>query len=299
MASGVGQEVDGRSLPDSSDKREAEHLGRSGGDPDQPGRNGERLPRSELTPAARILRVLLPLLLLGGWQLWAISTEGSLLFPSVLGVLGATWDLVVTGEIFPILWLSNQAFLVGTSLALLLAIPIGILLGRSERANQILGVYLEIDLASPTIAFLPIVIVVVGLGLPARSLVVFMFSFALTASLVRSGARTVDRQLIDMAEAFAPTRWQLWRHIIIPGLLPALGGAFRIGISRGVVGMIIVEFVLTSVGLGGLIMDARSRFHAEIVYAGVLIILLEAFAIMAIGRWVERKIAPEGLYGVG
>lgn len=254
---------------------------------------------SSLTPAARVLRWVLPLLALATWQVWATRGGGSLLIPPVSDILASTWRLIISGEIFPLLWMSNQAFLIGTSLALLVAIPLGILLGRSERANQILGIYLEIDLASPTIAFLPIVIVVVGLGLPARSLVVFLYSFALTTSLVRSGARSVDRQLIEMAEAFAPTRRQLWQHVIIPGLLPALGGAFRIAVSRGVVGMIIVEFVLTTVGLGGLIIDAKSRFQADVVYAGVLLILLEAFAIMAFGRWVERKIAPEGLYGTG
>ncbi|MFY1632929.1 ABC transporter permease [Solwaraspora sp. WMMB335] len=250
------------------------------------------------TRAAKVLRIASPFVLLVIWQI-AAQTSDSILFPTPIAIATAAWDMTVSGELGPALWRSNQALLIGTSTALAVGVPIGIALGRSSLLNRIFGVYIDIDLATPTIALIPIVIIVFGLGLTARSVVVFLFAFALVVSLVRTGARTVDANLIDMATAFAPTRWQLWVKVILPGLLPALGGAFRVAVSRGVVGMVIVELTLTTVGIGGLVMEARSFFRADVVYAGVAVVVAEGLLLMALGRWVERRIAPQGLYGTG
>nr|MDT0662527.1 ABC transporter permease subunit [Micromonospora sp. DSM 115978] len=251
-----------------------------------------------VTRTARVLRIVSPLVLLLIWQVAAQSSQ-SILFPTPTAVAEAFWELASSGELAEVLWRSNQALFIGTAAALVVGIPLGIALGRSSLLNRIFGVYIDIDLATPTIALIPIVIIVFGLGLTARSVVVFLFAFALVVSLVRTGARTVDPALVDMATAFAPTRRQMWIKVILPGLLPALGGAFRVAVSRGVVGMVIVELTLTTVGIGGLVMEARSFFRADVVYAGVAVVVAEGLLLMALGRWVERKIAPQGLYGTG
>jgi len=243
-----------------------------------------------------VLRMLSPLLLLGLWQVSSITTE-SILFPSATEVLVAMWEMGTSGDLWVALWLSNQALIIGATASLILGITVGVLLGRSRRLDKIFGIYINIDLATPTIALLPIVIIIFGLGLTARSVVVFTFGFAMVVSLVRTGAQTVDEDLAEMGEAFAPTRWQMWSKVIIPGLLPALGGAIRIAVSRGVVGMVIVELILITVGIGGVVMDARALFQGDRVYAGVIIICIEALLLMAAGRWIERKIAPQGMYG--
>ena len=243
-----------------------------------------------------ILRIASPFLLLALWQISSMVSE-SILFPSATEVLLALWDMAISGELWVNLWISNQALVIGASASLIVGILMGVLLGRSKRLNQILGIYVSIDLATPTIALLPLIIIIFGLDLTARSVVVFTFGIAMVISLVRTGAQTVDEGLAEMGEAFAPTRWQMWSKVIIPGLLPALGGAIRIAVSRGVVGMVIVELILISVGIGGQIMDARALFQGDRVYAGVIVICIEALLLMAAGRWLERKIAPQGMYG--
>lgn len=267
--------------------------------PGSPPRRPRRRPESEqagVTRTARVLRLISPVLLAVAWQISAQLVD-TILFPTPLEVGEALWDMTRSGELATVLWRSNQALLVGASASLVTGILVGIALGRSRLLNQIFGVYIDIDLATPTIAFVPIVVIVFGLDLTARSVVVFLFGFSLVVSLVRTGARTVDAALVDMATAFAPTRRQLWTKVILPGLLPALGGAFRVAVSRGVVGMVIVELTLTTVGIGGLVMEARSFFRADVVYAGVLVVVAEGLLLMALGRWVERRIAPQGLYG--
>ena len=247
------------------------------------------------TPLARILRWSLGPALLIAWQI-AASGISALLIPTPIAVVQALWKLTVSGELLEAFWLSNQSLLIGTTAAIVLGIPFGVLLGRSKIANRLLGVYVDLDLATPSVALLPLIILVFGLGLEARSIVVFTFSFPLTVAMVRAGSRTVDPKLIEMGESFAPTTWQLWRKVLLPGMLPTLAGAIRVAVSRGVVGMIIVELTLVTVGLGGLIMEAQSLFKSDVLFAGVVVVCLEGVLLIYLANLLEKKIAPRGLY---
>lgn len=247
------------------------------------------------TPLARWLKILsLPALILA----WHIAASGvsALLIPTPGAVLQALWRTTVSGELLEAFWLSNQSLLIGTTAAIVLGIPFGVLIGRSKVANRVLGIYIDLELATPSIALLPIIIMIFGLGLPARSIVVFSFSFPLTVAIIRAGARTVDERIIEMCRSFGPTTAQLWWKVIIPGMLPTLAGAMRIAVSRGVVGMIIVELTLITVGLGGMIMEANAMFHADVLFAGVLVVCAEGLFLIWLAGVAERKIAPRGLY---
>src|SRR5690606_21181612 len=111
------------------------------------------------------------------------------------------------------------------------------------------------------------------------------------------GARNVSPSLVEMARAFGTRRWAMWTKVLIPGMLPALGAALRLSLSRGVVGMVLVELTLISVGLGGIVLDARALFQADTVFAGTIVILLQGLLLIRFGRWLEKKLAPAGLYG--
>jgi ABC-type nitrate/sulfonate/bicarbonate transport system permease component len=247
------------------------------------------------SPLARTLRWTLGPALLIAWQLAAMNIS-ALLIPTPIAVVQALWKITLSGELLEAFWLSNQALLIGTTSAIVLGIPFGVLLGRSKVANRILGIYIDLDLATPSVALLPLIIMIFGLGLEARSIVVFTFSFPLIVAMVRSGSRTVDPRIIEMGQSFAPTTAQLWRKVLLPGMLPTLAGAMRVGVSRGVVGMIIVELTLVTVGLGGMIMEAQSLFRSDILFAGVLVVCLEGVVLIYLANLLEKKIAPQGLY---
>jgi NitT/TauT family transport system permease protein len=72
----------------------------------------------------------------------------------------------------------------------------------------------------------------------------------------------------------------------------------RIGLSRAVQGMVIVELLMVSVGLGGLILRYRGLFQPDLLYATVVIIVIEALLLISIARWIERKVVPWAAVGV-
>lgn len=243
------------------------------------------------------LRWLLPILLIVAWAIYARSAS-DLVIPTPAAVLAAFWQMVTTGQLVDLLMTSNQALLFGTLLSLGIGIPFGILLGRYKTFDSFFGVFISISLAAPTIAFLPIVIIVFGLDLKARVVFVFLFTFDLVVSIVRNGVRNIQPEFIEMATCFAANTRQMWLKVLLPGMIPSLAAALRIAITRGLVGMVIIELTLTAVGIGGFVMLQRAYFRADMVFAGVFVICLEALLLTFIAQRIERRLIPKGLHGV-
>jgi ABC-type nitrate/sulfonate/bicarbonate transport system permease component len=235
-------------------------------------------------------------LALGIWEVGGRLTS-DLLIPSVTQTLAALWRMTLNGDLIEALLVSNQSLVIGVILSLAIGIPAGILLGRSQLLDRIFGVYVDILVVTPMVSIIPIVIIVLGLNLSARVMIVFLFAVVTVVANVRTGARSVPAGLVEMARAFGTRPWDMWTKVLIPGMLPALGAALRLSLSRGVVGMVIVELTLVSVGLGGLVLNARALFHADTVFAGTLVILIEGLLLIWLGRRVEKRLAPAGLHG--
>jgi ABC-type nitrate/sulfonate/bicarbonate transport system permease component len=247
---------------------------------------------------AVVLRWLIPVALLAAWQFWA-SDISSLLIPTPTAILEALWELIQSGELWELLWISNQSLILGTALSLAAGIPFGILLGRSQRVDRFLFIFIQIGLAAPSVAFLPLVIVFLGLDLTARTFFVFLFSFDLVVTMIRNGVRGVDPNLIEMADSFAARRRHLWVKVLLPGMVPTIAAAVRVAITRGLVGMTIIELTLIAVGIGGFITHSRAFFASSMVFAGVLVICVEALLLTFAAQRLEKWLTPRGLYGTG
>ena len=225
------------------------------------------------------------------WEVAGRQSD-SLLIPSATEMLAALARLLTTRELWEALWLSNQALLVGFPLALAAGVLTGLLLARSQGADRWLAVYLDILLVVPKSAVIPLVVIALGFGLTARGLVVFTFAFPIIVVTIKAGVREVDRRLLSMARAFCASELQIWRRVLIPGSLPALMTAVRLGLARSIAGMVSVELLLMAIGIGRLIMVYRAEFDAASLYATVLIVVVEAVLLIRLAERLERHFGP-------
>jgi ABC-type nitrate/sulfonate/bicarbonate transport system permease component len=226
-----------------------------------------------------------------GWELLA-RRMNTLLLPSFSDTLGALAQLLMTGQLWQALWLSNQAMLLGFALAMLAGIPIGLLIGRYPAAERWLSPYLSILLVTPMAAIIPILVMAVGLGLLARVLVVFSFALATIIINTRAGVRMIDPVWLEMPRAFGGTEGQLWRKVLWRGALPAILTGLRLGLNRAISGMIAMELLLIAVGVGRLILDFQGDFEAAKLYATVAVIIAEAVLLTHLCQRLERRATP-------
>lgn len=237
------------------------------------------------------LRALTVLVFLVGWQVLAWALD-SLLFPSFTETLTAFLELIVTPEFWSALATSHQAFVLGFGAALLVGTLLGLVMGRWRAVEKVCDPYLNLLLATPISALIPIIILAIGLGLQARALVVFLFAFVVIVVNTRTGLRTLDPAWIEMARSFGADERALWRKILIPGALPSLMTGYYLGLGRALTGMIAVELLLIAVGVGRLILDYQAMFESGFVYATIMFVVLEAVILLNLMKWLERRLAP-------
>jgi NitT/TauT family transport system permease protein len=186
-------------------------------------------------------------------------------------------------ELPTLLFYSLGHTLLGYALAVAVGVPIGFLMGRSERAFVMFDPIVNALYSIPTVAFVPFVVIWFGLFFQARTALVFVMCVFDIMVTVTAGARNVERSLIDVGRSFGASRAMLFRKVLLPASLPFLFTALRIGMVRAVVAMITAELFFAAVNLGKYMQAAANRFDS----AGLLAVL----AILA----VLGLLAQEGL----
>ncbi|MBO3734421.1 ABC transporter permease [Glycomyces niveus] len=244
-----------------------------------------------LLDSDRSYQALTFVLFAAAWQVYG-TYWGGLLVPTFTETAAAFVRLLGTAEFWDALWVSNQALALGFACSVAIGVPVGVLLGRFRLLERLTDVYLNILLVTPMAAIIPLLIMSVGFGLLSRVILVTLFAVVMVIVNVRSGVRQVDPGLIQMAKSFGATERAVWRDVLIPGALPAIMTGVRLGLGRAVTGMVIVELLMVSLALGGLILQFRATFDAAGLYAVIAAVLIESLVLIALAQWLEHRIAP-------
>lgn len=223
------------------------------------------------------------------WDLYARFFGDPVFIPTVPEIVVAFVDLL--GE--PDLWSSYattlEPFLIGWLGALVVGIPFGLLMGRSRVVTGLSMPEISFLNALPISTLVPVVVIIFGIDLVARSTVVFLFAIVEVVLTTASGVRYIDRDLFDMGDSFGLSRIKRFTRIILPGATGGIAAAVRVGTGRAVVGMVVMELLLVSVGVGRLISRFRESFDAPRLYAIVLSLAIFALVLQSILRSFERR----------
>ena len=225
------------------------------------------------------------------WQLFA-DAAGGLLIPTFTETVVALFGLLSNSELWEGLVVSNQALAIGFVFSVVVGIPVGLLMGRFQTLERIANPYINIMLVTPMAAVIPLLVMSVGIDLTARAILVVLFALPMVIVNTRAGVRQVDQRLIEMARSYNANERQIWWRILLRGAMPGVMAGVRIGLGRGITGMVVVELLMVSVGLGGLILDFRAFFRVADLYAVVIVVVLEALVLVSAARWIERKVIP-------
>jgi ABC-type nitrate/sulfonate/bicarbonate transport system permease component len=226
--------------------------------------------------------------------LWGVAArfDRTLLLPSPARVFAALLDLLASGELMRAFVISVQELIVGFGLGMVSGLVVGLFMAWFRPLERAISPYLYIILSVPAIAFIPLLVIWLGLGVTSRIAVVFIFSFPIIAVNAFTGMRGVDPQLVEMGQAFGLKQRQLFWKIILPGAIPLIMAGIRLGAGRAFIGMVASEILLVSVGIGGLIQYYNATFKTAYLFASVLAVLLVAVALTQLMRVVESRLSP-------
>src|SRR5690242_8519392 len=173
-----------------------------------------------------------------------------LFFTTPSHVAGTLWDMFATGTIWPPLGVSAGAFALGLAIAIVVALPLGVLLGRSPTLSAMLDPFITAFNATPRLVFLPLVMLWFGLGLWSKVVIVFIGALFPLLINTYEGVRNADKLLINVVRSFGADEWAIARLVIVPNSLPYIVVGLRLAIGRAVLGVVVAEFFGSAEGLG-------------------------------------------------
>lgn len=256
-------------------------------------------PKATMAPNARrptgggppilLLRAGFLVLLLMAWHATALAAPPGL-FATPAATLKALWSLGAEGRLWPALGASLRVYLSGTLAAILVGIALGAGMGTIRPLGQTLDIYVHALAATPRVAFIPLVIVALGLGVQAKILIVFLGAVMPIILNTYAGVRDADPDLIEMARATGAREGRVLTHVVLPGALPFLIAGVRIGATIGLINTVVAELYTAVSGLGGLLALYGSRFQMADYLAVVLVLALVGVTMTEGLRFVETRL---------
>jgi NitT/TauT family transport system permease protein len=224
--------------------------------------------------------------------LWEIIGRLKLvsLIPPFTDVVEALFEVVPSQDFIEAVVITSQAFAIGMGLALVVGIGLGVLMGRIPAVGDLMGMWVNIFESSPLTAIVPALMAILGFGLPTMIVTVFLFSVWVIALDTQVGVERVSPSLIEMGLSFGASKRALFAKIVFFAALPELLAGIRLGVIRGVKGVIIGQLLIAVVGVGYLFELYSRNFLMPQFWA--LLIILFAFAYVASEAvaYFERKV---------
>lgn len=259
---------------------------------DAPARDAARRPLS----AFRI-SLITGAVLLVAWDLASrFGLASSLFLPSPAEVARSFLLVATEGYANATLLHHVAASLGRMGLALLIAtslgIPLGLVMGMNRLAKGIFDVPIELYWPLPPLAYLPLMIIWLGIGETSKVVLLTLAMLAPICLAAQAGVRSASAERIQAALSLGATRLQVFTSILLPSALPEILTGLRIGIAAGWSTLVAAELIAARSGLGTMIMSAANFLAIDVVFVGLVVIALFAFAFSGVMRALERRLVP-------
>jgi NitT/TauT family transport system permease protein len=232
----------------------------------------------------------------GGLLLWELVSrfivDNALFLAAPSQIAVAIYNLAVTGQLWKHIGVSAAEFALGYVIASILGIALGLAMASSATMKQALQPWVSGLYATPTIALAPLFILWLGIGIWSKVLVVIFLVLFPVAINTEAGLRTTSERLIEMLRSFGATRKQIFFKVSLPSAVPFILAGLKLGIGRGLIGVVVAELFGSRAGLGRLISQSADAFNMPELFAGVVVLAVAGIVMTAGFGWLEKRLVP-------
>jgi ABC-type nitrate/sulfonate/bicarbonate transport system permease component len=194
------------------------------------------------------------------------------LVPSPPTILSTFGEELRSGD----LWINTAAslkrvvigYVIGAALALLL----GALAGWFRWWGYVLNPIIDALRPIPALAYIPLVIVWIGIGEPSRIIIIALAVFKPIVVNARAGMKEVAQIYVDAARTLGASRWRVFATVALPSAIPYFIAGMRTGVSTGFLALVAAELIAAPSGLGFMISNAGQYFRTDITIVGIIVI---------------------------
>lgn len=192
-------------------------------------------------------------------------------------------------------WETLKIYSVSMVLSIAVGIPIGLIMGGSKWVDALASPYVWTLSSIPRIAIWPILVLFLGIGDNIKYAIIILTAIFPVIINTWAGVKTTERSLVNAARVFGANRAQIYKKVVLPYTLPFVVSGIQLSLSRGLIGVVLAEFLTGASTLGGvgwLIFRSAATFNAPLTYASLFSLAIFALVLVQGTRSMESKIAP-------
>lgn len=210
--------------------------------------------------------------------------------PPFSEIIKALINLIVSGKLFVHIGVSLQRSIIGFGLAVLVAIPLGLLMGWYTRFERYTDLFIQSLRNTSTLALLPVFILFLGIGEASKIAIIFYGSTWLLLINTISGVKNVDPIYIKAAKSMGVSDTDLFRKVILPASIPSIVAGAKLGAKTALLLVIAAEMIGAKSGLGFFIQNAQYNFMIPEMYAAILTLVILGLTVNYLLVWFEMKV---------
>lgn len=230
------------------------------------------------------------------WLVTALGLVGELSMPSPAGV----WDAFIRtstegyrgNSLLMHLSISLQRVLIGFAIAVLIALPLGILVGFNRRLEAVLDPLITFYRVLPPLAYYTLLLIWMGIGEASKVTLLMLAAFPPVFIAVVQGVRNVSKGRLDAALSLGASRRQVMRYVVLPSILPDLFTGMRVSIGITYTTLVAAEMVAGQMGVGWMVNDAYRYLQSDVVYLGIIILGITGVLLDGLAKYAQRKFVP-------
>ena len=225
---------------------------------------------------------------------WVLLRESGLinptLLPSPLAVSKVFWANLTEGELLANIRMSVQRVVLGLLLGMMVAVPVGFLVGWYKPVRRFVDPLINFFRALPPIALIPLVIVYLGIGEVAKIAILFYASFFAAVIVMYEGMTQISPVYIRVARTLGATDLEIFTKVMLPMTVPHMLTALRVALGVAWATLVASELVAAQQGLGALVENASAFFDLGTIYLGIICIGALALGMDLLLRRISKRL---------
>ena len=224
--------------------------------------------------------------------LWEILGQSGLtmILPPLSAIFGRLGELAVNESFWNALALTARTYAMGAGIAILAGVPIGLLMGRIVVLDRLLLPWVNMFTSAPLSALVPVIMAIFGFGETTVVLTVVLFAVWIIVLDTRAGVLHIPRSLEEMALSYGASRLELYTKVVFWAALPEILAGIRLGVIRGVKGVVVGQLLVSIIGYGELFELYSRGFEMTYFWALTLILFAAAMLLSGLVEFFEKKI---------
>ena len=226
------------------------------------------------------------------WEALGRTGRWPLIMAPLSAIFASARRMLESGQLQKHIMISLNEFFWGFALAVAAGVVLGIAIATSDVFCHFVDPWISALYSTPTVALAPLFILIFGIDTPSKIAVVFLLAVFPIVINTSTGIRSTDQVYVEAARSFCASRRQIFTKVLIPSALPFIVAGVRLGIGRGLVGVVVGELLGSRGGLGFLVLTSSQVFDTAGLWVGVFVLAGTGIISVLLLQKLEHRMAP-------